>query len=86
MNNFNTDSNFVCRAVSFDGGKTWPAPFDGTNSVPFNGLTNIQPTGIPASFGDNRGVAADKFGNIWYGTTNGYDNLGNYINHTNFLD
>ncbi len=84
MNNFNTDSNFVCRAVSFDGGKTWPAPFDGTNSVPFNGLTNIQPTGIPAHFGDNPGVRADQFGNIWYGTTNGYDSLGNYINTPTF--
>ena len=47
------------RAVSFDGGKTWP----------INGPTNIQPTG-PSAAGDNRGVSADKFGNIWYGTTN----------------
>ena len=47
------------RAVSFDGGKTWPAEF--------NGPTNIQPIN---GAGDNRGVAADKYGNIWYGTTN----------------
>ena len=48
------------RAVSFDGGKTWP----------INGPTNIQPAGDPPAFGDNRGVSADKFGNIWYSTTN----------------
>ena len=48
------------RAVSFDGGKTWP----------INGPTNIQPSGTPSGFGDNRGVASDKYGNIWYGTTN----------------
>ena len=44
------------RAVSFDGGKTWP----------INGMTNIQPVN---GAGDNRGVAADKFGNIWYSST-----------------
>ncbi len=60
--NANTYINYVCRAVSFDGGKTWPAPFDGTNSVPFNGLINIQPT---KNFGDFPGVQSDKFGNIW---------------------
>ena len=62
------------RSVSFDGGKTWP----------INGPTNIQPTGIPAAFGDNRGVASDKFGNIWYGTSNRNDNLGNNINQPTF--
>lgn len=45
------------RAVSFDGGVTWP----------INGPTNIQP---PTGNGDNRGVASDKYGNIWYSTTN----------------
>ncbi len=47
------------RAVSFDGGKTWP----------YNGPINIQPTG-PNGGGDNRGVASDQFGNIWYSATN----------------
>ena len=47
------------RAVSFDGGKTWP----------YNGPMNVQPTG-PAKAGDNRGVSCDKFGNIWYSSTN----------------
>lgn len=47
------------RAVSFDGGKTWP----------YNGLMNVQPTGEFLA-GDNRGIAVDKFGNFWYSTTN----------------
>ena len=47
------------RAVSFDGGLTWP----------YNGPTNIQPAGTGAA-GDNRGVLVDMYGNIWYGTTN----------------
>ena len=64
------------RAVSFDGGKTWP----------INGPTNIQPTGTSRSFGDNRGVSSDKYGNIWYGTTNASDNFGNTIRSTNILD
>jgi hypothetical protein len=59
--------NVTFRAVSFDGGKTWP----------INGLTNIQPTGGFGA-GDNRGVAADKFGNIWYLTTNLFDPTGTF--------
>jgi hypothetical protein len=47
------------RAVSFDGGKTWP----------HNGPMNIQPSG-PNGAGDNRGVSSDRFGNIWYSSTN----------------
>ena len=71
--------SFTYRAVSFDGGKTWPV----------NGPTNIQPTGfqvpgIAGGFGDNRGVASDKFGNIWYLTTNHYDNSGININQPTF--
>ena len=62
------------RAVSFDGGKTWP----------FNGLMNVPPTGNPATVGDNRGVSSDKFGNIWYSATNLFDNLGNLINQPYF--
>ena len=70
---------FTYRAVSFDGGKTWP----------INGPTNIQPTGfqvpgVAGGFGDNRGVASDKFGNIWYATTNLFDNLGNKTNQPTF--
>lgn len=58
------------RAVSFDGGKTWP--------ISLNGSTNIQPTG-PLGSGDNPGVATDKFGNIWYLTTNLIDPTGTYF-------
>jgi hypothetical protein len=59
----------VYRAVSNDGGKTWP----------INGPTNIQPTGVyisqgnptvPGGAGDNRGIAADIYGNFWYLSTN----------------
>ncbi len=62
------------RAVSFDGGATWP----------INGPTNIQPTGNPSGAGDNRGVLPDKFGNIWYSTTNFFDKHGHIINQVTF--
>ena len=70
---------FTYRAVSYDGGVTWPV----------NGPTNIQPTGFQVSgvaggMGDNRGVSSDKFGNIWYGTTNFFDDLGNQIDQPTF--
>ena len=84
LGNYNTVILSPCRAVSFDGGKTWPTPFDGVNSVPLNGFTNLQPTGVPSSVGDNRGVASDKFGNIWYSTTNRNNNLGHLINQPTF--
>jgi hypothetical protein len=63
------------RAISYDGGKTWPV----------NGPTNIQPTGfiapgIPGGAGDLPGVRADKFGNFWYMGTNFFDNSGNLTN------
>lgn len=61
------------RAVSFDGGKTWP----------YNGLMNIQPSG-PGAAGDNLGVAADQFGNIWYSSTNLKNNAGTIINQPYF--
>lgn len=64
-----------CRAVSFDGGKTWPAEL--------NGPTNIQPSG-PGEAGDNRGISADKFGNFWYSTTNLKDDADNMINQPTF--
>lgn len=140
-----------CNAVSFDGGKTWPAPYTytsvigsisgttltitsvlegtleigqriytvtatsktsgiipGTEIIAFNTGTGgvgtytvnisqvVRPTyiqaGFPtngpipintpysAGFGDNRGIACDKFGNFWYLTTNLLDSLGNFIN------
>ena len=47
------------RAVSMDGGLTWTIV----------GLTNLNPVGSGLA-GDNRGVSVDKYGNIWYGTTN----------------
>lgn len=62
------------RAVSFDGGKTWPE----------NGPLNIAPSGNPSGNGDCRGVASDKFGNIWYSTTNLFDDAGNEINQPYF--
>ncbi len=55
-----------CRAVSFDGGKTWGGVFDGVNSLPNNGLINVQTAG---GAGDVPGVRADKYGNFWYGST-----------------
>ena len=55
----------TCRAVSFDGGKSWGGVFDGVHSLPQNGLIDVQFTG---GTGDNPGVMSDKFGNIWYGT------------------
>lgn len=61
------------RAVSFDGGKTWP----------HNGPINIQPTG-PGKAGDNRGVSCDKFGNIWYSSTNLKTDGGIVINQPYF--
>lgn len=73
-----------CRAVSFDGGKTWPAVYDGVTSQPLNGPINIIPTGVPSSSGDCRGVGSDKFGNIWYSTTNFFDNFGNLLNQPFF--
>ena len=73
-NNVSPTASFTFQAVSFDGGKTWP----------INGQTNIQPTGTPAGFGDNRGVASDKFGNIWYCTTNRNDAAGDNINQPTF--
>jgi hypothetical protein len=72
--------SYLGRAVSFDGGKTWP----------YNGPTNIQPSGyaapgVPGGWGDARGVASDKYGNIWYGSTNSCDNIGNFINTPFFM-
>lgn len=60
-------------AVSYDGGKTWP----------INGPTNIQPTGKGGA-GDNRGISADAFGNVWYSTTNAFDDSGKQINQPTF--
>lgn len=58
-----------CRAVSFDGGKTWPPPFDGINANLLNGP--VTPTIIVPN--DNMGVKSDKFGNIWY-SFSGFNN------------
>lgn len=46
------------RAISFDGGNTWP----------INGPINTQPIGM--TLGDDVGVKSDKYGNIWYIATN----------------
>ena len=139
-----------CRAVSFDGGKTWPSPYvytaftgsitgttltvtnvaygtiaigqviyayyvspgivsgtvitgfgTGTGGVgtytvnisqnvpstyiiaspPLNGQIPLPPS-LSSGPGDNRGVSADKFGNIWYFTTNFLDPTGTYVTDT----
>jgi hypothetical protein len=67
------------RAVSFDGGLTWP----------INGPTNLQPPGyyppgVIALAADNRGVSSDKYGNIWYSTTQTGDENGNYLDQPLF--
>ena len=74
---FNLTTNILIpyRAVSFDGGNTWP----------LNGPLNIQPTGVPSTAGDIPGVRADKFGNFWYSYTNFFDNSSNLINQPTFL-
>lgn len=56
---FNNHTSHSYRAVSFDGGLTWPSEYNG--KLPF------------PSAGDNRGVASDKYGNIWYSLNNGDD-------------
>lgn len=56
-----TGTYHMYRAVSFDGGKTWP----------YNGL--LVP-GQPHRIGDYRGVACDKYGNIWTSNTDGSAN------------
>jgi hypothetical protein len=68
-----------CRAVSFDGGKTWGEQFDGYHPTPTNGpLTLGFPYQKPAGsdIGDARGVACDIYGNIWYLATERYDGSG----------
>jgi len=49
----NQGTSILYSAVSFDGGKTWP----------INEPLNLQPVD---GFGDARGVASDKYGNMWY--------------------
>ena len=43
---------------------------------PLNGPIQIV-AGYSGGFGDARGVSADKFGNIWYGSSSAFDALGN---------
>ena len=69
--NFNTSTSETCRAVSFDGGKTWPE----------NGPANIQPTGRVWRVSR---VASDIDGNIWYLTTNADDVSFDFINKPTF--
>ncbi len=65
-----------CRAVTFDGGKTWGGVFDGVNSSAQNGLINYQPT---MGFGDIPGVGADQFGNFWFGATDKANSFRPYL-------
>jgi len=69
----NNAPTYPFRAVSFDGGLTWP----------YNGSTNLSPSG-GGQAGDNKGVTADKYGNIWYATTNFLDTFGNVLNQPTF--
>ena len=52
-------------------------------SSALNGVIPIN-TGFSDGFGDNGGVQADKFGNIWYNTTNFFDIDFNLINQPVF--
>ncbi len=60
------------RAVSFDGGKTWPAEFNG----PLNLGAPWQKGPCSFDVGDARGVGSDQYGNIWYAGTIRYDGSG----------
>lgn len=60
-------SGVTYRAVSFDGGKKWPQ-----FGSALNGPTNIQAPG-PNGFCECPGVQSDKYGNIWYLSTNYFD-------------
>jgi hypothetical protein len=74
----------TCRAVSFDGGKTWGGVFDGSNSLPYNGPLNYQAPGGEGT-GDYPGVGADQYGNFWIGSTANADALGNSVNQPYLL-
>lgn len=74
VGDFTTGIATMYRAVSFDGGKTWPD----------NGPTNIQPSG-PAGLGDYRGVSSDRYGNIWISSTNILSDSFTLINQPFFL-
>ena len=54
--NNDVQTSTLMRAVSFDGGLTWP----------INGPTDFQPPPEAGGAGDNPGVQSDKYGNIWY--------------------
>ncbi len=71
--NYNNGTALPYRAYTNDGGLTW-----------INGPMNVPPTGLHPEVGDNRGVSADKYGNIWYLATNLYDHAGNVINQPYF--
>jgi Neuraminidase (sialidase) len=61
--------------VSMDGGDTWI----------YNGHINA-PLTSPIGFGDCRGVASDKYGNLWYSATNYLDPTGeNFVNSPIFF-
>lgn len=75
--------NMSCRAVSLDGGKTWPAPFNYISEQLLNGPVSIQ-SSHANGFADNRGVTSDKFGNLWYSSSNRFDAFGNRVNQPIF--
>ncbi len=62
------------RAVSFDGGRTWPAEFNGPLQLdpPFH-----RPCGFDVF--DYRGVGSDQYGNIWAAAAISTDDAGNTV-------
>ncbi len=69
------------RAVSFDGGKTWPAQFNGPLQL---GPPYQKPCGF--DIGDGPAVASDRYGNIWYVGTISYDGSGAFPNPGDFVN
>jgi hypothetical protein len=80
----NISNSEDCRAVSFDGGKTWGGVYDGVTPLAYNGPLNYQPPGGEGS-GDYPGVGADQYGNFWIGSTNLSDGAGNSVNQPYLL-
>jgi hypothetical protein len=70
--NYNTGTALPYRAYTTNGGTTWT-----------NGPMNVPPAFFQ-EVGDNRGVASDKYGNIWYLATNLYNSSGTAINQPYF--
>ncbi len=64
--------------------QTVPAPSYIVASWPLNGFIPIQPF-YSIGFGDNRGVSADKYGNIWYVSTIFYSEMAELVDEAIFF-